>query len=213
MLEIMSKKLFGEKYEKIFKSVMACIILYAGLRNLNYNITVAHSVLMFINLTFSASVMIQFLDSKDNAGYLKGYFAMPFKRKSFISSYAVSMGIYVMTKTMIIYAFIMAFARVNVLEILLIIAEYIFICLGSMAVFAYFSERKYISLLIAIIGIVLCFLLPSKPISAVVYLSSAFLLLIILFNTDPYKFMANRSETAHKIKNNRSTHFLLQNIL
>lgn len=210
MLKIMSRKLFGKKYEKILKSIMVCTIIYCGLSNLHYNIAVAHSVLMIINLTFSATVMIQFLGSKDNAGYLKGYFAMPFEKKGFISGYTTAMGIYVITtKTLMVYALILAFTKINAIEILLILSEYIFVCIGSMTAFAYFKDKKYISLTIGAIGIAMCVLLPLNPISAVIYLVSALILMFVLINTDPYRFILNRSGELQKTKSSKGSHFLV----
>lgn len=210
MFNILSKKLFGKNCKNLLKSLMICVIVYAGLSNLNQNIDVAHSVLMFVNLAFSSAVMIQFLGSKDNAGYLKGYFAMPFEKKNFILGYAATMGIYVFTtRTLLIYALILAFAKISTLEILLILTEYIFVCLGTMAVFAYFSDKKYISLIISVIGIAMCFLLPSSPVSAVIYLVAALLLMLVLLNTNPYRFMINHSGTLQKTKSTKNSHFLV----
>ena len=75
MFEIMSRKLFGQRCRKLIRSVMIGIFIYTGLSNLEQNIPVAHSVLMLINLSVSSAVIMQFLGSKDNSGYLKPAFS------------------------------------------------------------------------------------------------------------------------------------------
>ncbi len=210
MFEIMSLKLFGERCRNLLKSVMVSIVVYTGLINLGQNIPVTHRTLMLINLSFSASVIIQFLGSKDNADYLKGYFAMPFDRKHFISGYAAVTGIYVLlTRTMIVYAFILAFTKISVTGILLILSEYIFVCLGAMTAFAFFSDRKYISLALAAAGAVICFILPESPVTIGIYLALSVLLMFVLFNTDPYRFMVSKSEKQSKIKSSKGGGFLI----
>lgn len=210
MFKILSIKLFGKKYEKIIKSLLICIIVYAGLSGLEQNIPVAHSIIMFINLVFSATIMIQFLGSKDNADYLKGYFAMPFEKKSFVPEYAAAMGTYVLfTKTLLVYSLICAFTKIQPVDILLIITEYIFVCLAAMTAFAYFSDKKYISLAVGALSIAMCFLLPKSPLSAAAYIAAAFLLMLVLFKTDPYRFTATRSDNLKKAKSSGKSGFLI----
>ena len=210
MFEIMSRKLFGQRCRKLIRSVMIGIFIYTGLSNLEQNIPVAHSVLMLINLSVSSAVIMQFLGSKDNSGYLKGFYSMPFEEKNFISGYAAAMGLYVLsTRTLPVYALVLAFTKVSVLQIILILSEYIFVCLGSMTVFAYFSDRKYISVLLAAAGIAMCFLLPLDPVSAVVYLTASLLLMFWLIHTDPYRFMRSDSGKQPKIRSSRSGRFLV----
>ena len=135
---------------------------------------------------------------------------MPFEEKKFISGYAAAMGLYVLsTRTLPVYALVLAFTKVSVLQIILILSEYIFVCLGSMTVFAYFSDRKYISVLLAAAGIAMCFLLPLDPVSAVVYLTASLLLMFWLIHTDPYRFMRSDSGKQPKIRSSRSGRFLV----
>jgi hypothetical protein len=120
------------------------------------------------------------------------------------------MGLYVLsTRTLPVYALILAFTKVSVLEIILILAEYIFVCFGSMAVFAYFSDRKYISVSLAVAGIAMCFLMPLSPISVVIYLAASIFILFLLIHTDPYRFMRIDSGKQQQVRNCRSSHLLV----
>ena len=169
MFNILSRKLFGNNYKKLITSVVIAGAVYMGLSGLEYKIAIAHKILMLINIFFSSSIMFQFLGSKDNTAYLKGYFAMPFDKKNFTLSYALSMGIYVLfTKVLLLYALLFAFGKgIDILEIILITAEYVFICPAVMLVFAFFSDKKALSLLIAAGSMAMCILLPKKHVGGI----------------------------------------------
>ena len=210
MFKILSKKVFGAKGENILVSLISSIILYSGLSLLEYKIDVAHRVMMLINMFFSGAIMIRFLSSDDNARYLKGFFAMPFSKKSFILEYTTVVGVYVMfTKTLLIYALIFAFSNVSILRISLIIAEYIFICFGSMLTFAFFRNVPLISFSIPTVGILTCFLLPESYFSVAVYIILSIIMAVSLLIIDPYKYMINVSKKNSTISMGKSNRFLI----
>ena len=211
MFNILSRKLFGNNYKKLITSVVIAGAVYMGLSGLEYKIAIAHKILMLINIFFSSSIMFQFLGSKDNTAYLKGYFAMPFDKKNFTLSYALSMGIYVLfTKVLLLYTLLFAFGKgIDILEIILITAEYVFICPAVMLVFAFFSDKKALSLLIAAGSMAMCILLPKSYISLAVYAAVSIVFIISLIFTDPYRFMKSTSSGLHKVKGGNSKHFLI----
>ena len=88
MFEVLSPKLFGKKYEKVIKSIIASIIIFFGMSEIDYSITMSQKVLLFTDLFFSGTIMLQFFGSEDNSRYLKGFFAMPFSNiKTFFFEY------------------------------------------------------------------------------------------------------------------------------
>ncbi len=192
MFDILSRKLFGKNFNKLFTSLFISVIIYFGLSQLDYKVEVSTQTLVFINLFFSGSLMLHFLGSKDNGAYLKGFFAMPFNSKKFILEYAVVMGLYVLfTKTLLIYALIFAFTEIKLLVIITLLSVFVFVCLSSMIAYAFFKDKKFISVIILLIGISLCFLLPESIMSIIVYLLVSVIYAVILFFVKPYRFMPN----------------------
>lgn len=200
MLKILSRKLFGKNFNKLFSSLLISVIIYFALSQLDHKVVVSSQVLIFINIFFSGTLMLQFLGSKNNGAYLKGFFAMPFNRKKFIVDYAIAMGLHVLvTKTLLIYAIIFAFTEIKLLEIIILLSVFIFVCLSSMIAYAFFKDKKIISAIILLIGIAMCFLLPESPMSIIVYLVVSAIYAVILFFIDPYRFMViSHSQNKHK---------------
>lgn len=200
MFKILSRKLFGKNFSKLFTSLLVSVIIYLSLSQIGYNISVTPQVLAFTNLCFSGTLMIQFLSSKNNAAYLKGFFAMPFNRKRFVMEYAAVMGLHVLfTKALLIYAMIFAFAEIRLLEIMVLFSSFIFVCFSAMLTFAFFKKKKILSVLVVIIAVAMCFLLPENPLSATIYLEVSVVYALALFFVDPYNFMVtSRSKSKNK---------------
>lgn len=194
MFKILSRKLFGKNFSRLLTSLLISAIIYIGLCQIGYNISVSSQVLSFINLFFSGTLMLQFLASENNAKYLKGFFAMPFNKKRFIMEYAAVMGLHVfVTKTLLVYSIIFAFAEIRLVEAVILFSSFIFICFSAMLAFAFFKKTKILSLLVFIIAFAMCFMLPESPITAIIYQITSVIYAIALLFVNPYKFMITSS--------------------
>ena len=80
MIEVLSKKMLGERYSRAIKSVIIAFTIYIGLDSLEYKLNISTNVFLFSTFFFVVGVMIQALSSDDNAQYLKGFFSMPFEK-------------------------------------------------------------------------------------------------------------------------------------
>lgn len=211
MFKVLSPKLFGKKYEKAIKSIIASIIIFFGMREIDYSITMSQKVLLFTNLFFSGTIMLQFFGSEDNARYLKGFFAMPFSdKRTFVLEYASAAGLYtLLTKSIFIFSLIFAFVEFSVCKAVLLASHFIFVCLGSMAVYACLRDKKILSLLLIAVGTAMCFVLPEGYTAAAVFAAADIILAAVLCMTDPYRFMKYRSKNAGKKSSVHSNRFLV----
>lgn len=136
-----SKKLIGEKYEKVTPTLLICLVVFLGLYMGNFRISAEPSILYLTVTAFTAGVMWQSLSSEENAAYMKNLIMLPFERREFVIFYIVALGVYtVFTKTSILLAVLLAVTDQSGMEILGII-----LCIGN-AVFmtaAAFSLKKY----------------------------------------------------------------------
>lgn len=211
MFEVLSPKLFGKKYEKVIKSIIASIIIFFGMSEIDYSITMSQKVLLFTDLFFSGTIMLQFFGSEDNSRYLKGFFAMPFSnKKTFFFEYAAAAGLYtLLTKSIFVFSLIFAFIEFSVCTGVLLAAHFIFVCLGSMTVYAFSKDKKILSLLLIAVGTAMCFVLPDGYAAAAVFAAADIVLAAVLCMTDPYRFMKCRSKNAGKKSSSHSNRFLV----
>jgi len=190
MFEVLGRKLLGEKGRNAIRSVIVAFVVYFGLSNLEYQVNVATKVLLFTNLMFSGTVILQVLSSSDNARYLKGFFAMPFEEKKFFASYVGVIGAYALfTKSLQVFALIFAFSKVNLLQIGILFFHFVYVCLAAMVVFAFLKDKVYISVLVLVLSVVACIALPQHALLMVLYGVASVVMFFVLSKVDPYRFM------------------------
>ncbi|MDO5425009.1 MAG: hypothetical protein Q4F41_14900 [Eubacteriales bacterium] len=112
------KKLFGVRYERLARSVFVCLIIFFGLRSLDFSFPLAPPVLPLAVSVFTAGVLWQALSSEDNAANLQNLFMLPFSRRMFLFSYISAMGAYtLLTKTAPLFAILLALLHWSLSEI------------------------------------------------------------------------------------------------
>ncbi|MDO5156525.1 MAG: hypothetical protein Q4D51_11225 [Eubacteriales bacterium] len=204
MFEVLGRKLLGEKGRNAVRNVFVAFVVYMGLSNLEYQVNVSLQVLLFTNLFFSGTIILQVLSSQDNARYLKGFFSMPFDEKKFFIGYAEVIGAYTLfTKTALVLALIFAFGKVTALQTMILMVHFVYVCFAAMIVFAFLKDRIYISALILSLSIVACFVLPEHGFLIVVYGIACGVMAFVLSKLDPYRFMVKEShlKKAKKVAN------------
>lgn len=77
----LSKQLFGAKYERAVKSLIACIILFLAIHTAGIEIAIAPSILLLTATAFSMGIMWQTLNSSGNADRMTGLFMLPFRNR------------------------------------------------------------------------------------------------------------------------------------
>ena len=114
----LSKQLFGAKYERAVKSLIACIILFLAIHTAGIEIAIAPSILLLTATAFSMGIMWQTLNSSGNADRMTGLFMMPFRNREMTFSLVLAFTSYTLiTKTFLVLALFFAVHEWSVLQI------------------------------------------------------------------------------------------------
>lgn len=104
-----SKQLFGAKYERAVKNLIACIILFLAIHTAGIEIEIAPSILLLTATAFSMGIMWQTLNSSGNAGRMTGLFMLPFRNREMTFSLVLAFTSYTLiTKTFLVLALFFA---------------------------------------------------------------------------------------------------------
>lgn len=114
----LSKQLFGAKYERAVKSLIACIILFLAIHTAGIEIEIAPSILLLTATAFSMGIMWQTLNSSGNADRMTGLFMLPFRNREMTFSLVLAFTNYTLiTKTFLVLALFFAVHEWSVLQI------------------------------------------------------------------------------------------------
>jgi len=114
----LGKQLFGAKYERAVKSLIACIILFLAIHTAGIEIEIAPSVLLLTATAFSMGIMWQTLNSSGNADRMTGLFMLPFRNREMTFSLVLAFTSYTLiTKTFLVLALFFAVHEWSVLQI------------------------------------------------------------------------------------------------
>lgn len=118
IVKVLSKQLFGAKYEHIVKSLVTCLILFLAVRITEIKMEIAPAVLFLAATVCSAGLMWQALHSLRNADYMAGLFMLPFtNRKMVLSIVLVFTSYTLLTKTFPVLALFFAVGKWSTFEI------------------------------------------------------------------------------------------------
>ena len=118
ILKALSKQLFGAKYERIIKSLAACLILFLAIHTAGINMEIAASILFLTTMAFSAGIMWQALHSSGNADCMAGLFMLPFTNREMTFLFVLAFAGYTLiTKTFPVLALFFAVHEWSVSQI------------------------------------------------------------------------------------------------
>ena len=105
----LGEQLFGAKYERAVKSLIACIILFLAIHTAGIEIEIAPSILLLTATAFSMGIMWQTLNSSGNADRMAGLFMLPFRNREMTFSLVLAFTSYTLiTKTFLVLALFFA---------------------------------------------------------------------------------------------------------
>ncbi len=185
------KKLFGNSFEKILKSIAICAVVFFGLYMAEIKIQIAPFIKYLMSATFTAGIMWHSLSSDNNAE-LSGIVMLPFKKRGFTFSYIGAYGLYtIITKTLPLIAVMFAVSSTDITEIAGVI-----ICVlnGIFVTSAVYSMKKYriIGFIWAIASVAAVF----TEYALIILSANLILSSIALTAADPYNFINNFSSAA-----------------
>ena len=109
ILKALSKQLFGAKYERVTKSLAACLILFLAVHAAEISMEIAPSVLFLTAAALSAGIMWQALHSSGNADSMAGLLMLPFTNREMTFSFVLAFtGYTLLTKTLPVLALFFA---------------------------------------------------------------------------------------------------------
>ncbi|MBD5521362.1 MAG: hypothetical protein HDR03_09120 [Lachnospiraceae bacterium] len=117
ILKALLKQLFGVKYERIIKSLIACLILFLAVNIAGINMEIAPSILFLTATALSAGIMWQALHSSGNSDRMAGMFMLPFTNREMTFSFVLAFTVYTLiTKTFPVLALFFAVHEWSVLQ-------------------------------------------------------------------------------------------------
>lgn len=189
-LKALSKQLFGAQYEQIFKSLLACFILFLSLYAAEIRLVVAPFILFLTSTVFTAGVMWQALNASHNVEVLQGIFLLPFDNKALTTAYMLALSGYTLiTKVALLEAAFFAISKWSGLQIVTALFCVCNACFATAAIYALWVQKKRYPAILWGIGI-FCVVFVVRHTIAV--LTGAIISLGIaiwyLFSVNPYTF-------------------------
>lgn len=140
ILKVLCKQFFGAKYERVGKSLAACLILFLAIRAAEIRMEIAPLVLFLTATALSAGIMWQTLHDAGNVERMMGLFMLPFQDREMTVSLVLAFTCYTLvTKTFPVLALFFALQKWNVLQIAV---SLLCACIGCFAAAAWYAMTK-----------------------------------------------------------------------
>ena len=191
ILKALLKQLFGAKYERVIKSLAACLILFLAVHAAGINIEIAASILFLTATAFTAGIMWQALHSSGNAERMVGLLMLPFANREMTFSVVLAFAGYTLiTKTFPVLALFFAVHEWSVQQIAAALLCACNGCSTAVAWYAMTKKKKLIPLAVLwCVGMLLAiFFVQDIMIFALIVIASLFLSFLILLTVDAYVF-------------------------
>lgn len=118
ILKALCKQFFGAKYERVGKSLAACLILFLAVRAAEIRVEIAPFILFLTAMAVSAGVMWQTLHDAGNAERMAGLLMLPFRDGEMTVSLVLAFTCYTLvTKTFLVLVLFFALQEWNALQI------------------------------------------------------------------------------------------------
>lgn len=203
IFKVFSKKFFGAKKERLFRTVCTDLIVFWGLSMADFKTEISPSVLYLTVSAFTAGVMRQTLFSEDNAVYMENLIMLPFDRRKFVFSYTAAMGLYtLLTKTAALLSVLLAVSSWNQREIWGSILCSVNAVLTTAAMFS-LKKHPFISIGWTAAAAAALLFLWSSPWFTALLTFNIFFSIFLLEKADGYAFFRGKTPRIHKIKKHR----------
>lgn len=191
ILKILSKQLFGARYESLGKSLIFCLILFFAIDTTEIRIAIAPSILFLTATAFSAGIMWQALNSTGNADSMIGLFMLPFtNRKMTFSIVLAFTGYTLITKSLLVLTLFFAVHEWSTAQIAVSLLCSCNGCITTAAWYTMTKEKKLLSIVFlwCIAVLLSIFFVQDIVYFALTMLVSLFLSILRLLTADAYMF-------------------------
>ena len=184
LFNVFKRKLFGNGFEKILKSIAICAVVFFGLYTAEIKIQIAPFIKYLMSGTFTAGIMWHSLSS-DNSAELSGIAMLPFRKQGFTFSYIAAYGLYtILTKSLPLISVISAVSVPSLTEIIGMV-----ICTfnGILVTSAVYVMKKYriIGFIWAAVSVAAIF----TEYALIILSANLILASTLLLSADPYNFI------------------------
>ena len=215
ILKALLKQLLGAKYERIAKSLIACLIAFLAIRTAEIEIEIAPFVFFLTATAFSAGIMWQVLNSSGNADRMIGLFMLPFGNRKMTLSIVLAFTSYTLiTKTFLVLTI---FFTVHEWSAVQIAVSLLCACNGCFMAAAWYTmtkKRKLLPIAFLWCAAVLLsiFFVQDIVFFALIILASLCLSILCLLTEDAYGFYRPAS-AKQLIKHTKGTGSILLYLL
>lgn len=190
-LHVLGKQLFGAKYERAAKSLIACVILFLAVHIAGTEVEIVPPVLFLTAMAFSMGIMWQTLHSSEHADRLIGLFMLPFRNKEMTCSLVLAFtGYTLLTKTFPVLSLFFAVHRWSALQITVSLLCACNGCFTAAAWYTMVKQDKFLPFAalwcVAIFASV--FLVQETVIFCIIVLASMLISWLRLLKADAYVF-------------------------
>lgn len=198
----LSKQLLGARYESVWKSLLAAVVLFVAVYATELRLEIAPFILYLTSTFFTAGVMWQMLSGSRHKGAMQGLFMLPFENRSFVYSYMVVLGAHTLiTKTLPIWALFFAAAKWSGFELAVAILCGCMACAVTSVAYLMFKRKNTVLPILWAAGILAVILLvhQSKAVLTVALVSLAAAVLYMYFAdaNDFYSVAAAKKSVWH----------------
>lgn len=191
LFNVFKRKLFGNGFEKFFKYIIICAVLFLGLYMAEVKIQIASFIKYLMSGTFTAGIMWHSLSS-DNRAELYGIAMLPFRKCSFTFSYIGAYGLYaVITKSALLISVICAVSVPSATEIAGMVISTLNGVFVTSAVFA-MKKHRIMGFIWAAVTVAAVF----TEYALIILSANLIISLTVLFSADPYNFINSFSSVA-----------------
>lgn len=191
ILRTLSKQLFGSKYERAVKSLIACIILFLAIHTAGIEIEIAPSILLLTAMAFSMGIMWQTLNSSGNADRMTGLFMLPFRNREMTFSLVLAFtGYTLITKTFLVLALFFASHKWSVLQVAVSLLCACNSCFSAVAWYIMTKRKKFLPVFILWGGAIFApiFLVRETEVICFIAFISILISFVMLMKADAYIF-------------------------
>lgn len=191
ILKALSKQLFGAKYERIWKSLISCLVLFFAIHATEIRVKITPSILFLTVTVFSAGIMWQALNSSQNANSLVGMFMLPFTKTKMSLSVVLAFTSYTLiTATSFVLTLFFAICKWSAVQITV---SLLCACNGCFMVAAWYTmtmKRKLLPFVFlwCVAMLLSVFLVQRIAIFAFIIITSLLLSAVQLLTVDAYVF-------------------------
>ena len=187
----LGEQLFGAKYERAVKSLIACIILFLAVHTAGIEIEIAPSILLLTATAFSMGIMWQTLNSSGNADRMTGLFMLPFRNREMTFSLVLAFTSYTLiTKTFLVLALFFAVHEWSVLQIAVSLLCACNSCFSAAAWYTMQKRKMFLPVFILWGGVIFApiFLVRETVIICFIAFTSMLISFLRLMKADAYVF-------------------------